>query len=43
MPLPLSDGNYLFLYNSARSGYPSNKPGYDLQYNVGWAILNGSV
>ena len=39
MPLQLSDGNYLFIYNSARSGYPSSKPGYDLQYNVGWAIL----
>jgi len=37
----LSDGNYLFLYNSARSGYTSPKPGYDLQYNVGWAILDG--
>jgi beta-1,2-mannobiose phosphorylase / 1,2-beta-oligomannan phosphorylase len=22
------------------SGYPSSKPGYDLQYNVGWAILD---
>jgi len=40
MPLPLSDGNYLFIYNSARSGYPSKKPFYDMQYNVGWVILD---
>jgi len=40
MPLPLTDGNYLFLYNSARHGYPSNKPGWDIQYNVGWVILD---
>jgi len=42
MPLRLSDGNYLFLYNSARNGYPSKKPQWDLQYNVGWVILNGT-
>jgi|SaaInlStandDraft_5_1057022.scaffolds.fasta_scaffold48511_1 predicted GH43/DUF377 family glycosyl hydrolase len=41
MPLRLSNGHYLFLYNSARSGYPSPKPGYNLQYNVGFLILNG--
>eukprot|EP00298_Acanthocystis_sp_HF-20_P002513 c12926_g1_i1.p1 GENE.c12926_g1_i1~~c12926_g1_i1.p1 ORF type:complete len:356 (-),score=151.68 c12926_g1_i1:26-1093(-) len=41
-PMLLSNGNYLFIYNSARSGYPSEKPGYHFQYNVGWAILNGS-
>uniref|UniRef100_A0A6B2L8N7 Glycosyl hydrolase family 32 N-terminal domain-containing protein n=1 Tax=Arcella intermedia TaxID=1963864 RepID=A0A6B2L8N7_9EUKA len=40
MPLPLSDGNYLFIYNSARHGFPSIKPGWDLQYNVGWVILD---
>jgi len=40
MPLPLSDGNYLFIYNSARDGYPSKKPGWSLQYNVGWLILD---
>jgi predicted GH43/DUF377 family glycosyl hydrolase len=40
MPLKLTDGNYLFLYNSARKGYPSPKPNYDLQYNVGYAILD---
>jgi predicted GH43/DUF377 family glycosyl hydrolase len=42
MPLRLSDGTYLMLYNSARKGYPSPKPGWQLQYNVGWAILDGS-
>jgi len=40
MPLPLSDGNYLFIYNSARCCYPSKKPGWNIQYNVGWAILD---
>jgi predicted GH43/DUF377 family glycosyl hydrolase len=40
MPLPLSDGNYLFIYNSARPGYPSKKPNWNLQYNVGWVILD---
>jgi len=40
MPLPLSDGNYLFIYNSARHGYPSKKPGWDVQYNVGFVILD---
>jgi predicted GH43/DUF377 family glycosyl hydrolase len=39
-PLPLRDGTLLFLYNSARDGYPSPKPGYSLQYNVGWTRLN---
>jgi predicted GH43/DUF377 family glycosyl hydrolase len=37
-PMLLSDGNYLFIYNSARK-YPQSKNG--LQYNVGWAILDG--
>ena len=43
MPLLLSDGNYLFLYNSARHGYPSPKPNWDVQYNVGYLILDGQV
>eukprot|EP00009_Paramoeba_aestuarina_P011562 CAMPEP_0201524132 /NCGR_PEP_ID=MMETSP0161_2-20130828/21133_1 /ASSEMBLY_ACC=CAM_ASM_000251 /TAXON_ID=180227 /ORGANISM="Neoparamoeba aestuarina, Strain SoJaBio B1-5/56/2" /LENGTH=259 /DNA_ID=CAMNT_0047923415 /DNA_START=355 /DNA_END=1134 /DNA_ORIENTATION=+ len=43
MPLPLSDGNFLFIYNSARDGYPSAKPGYSLQYNPGWVVLDGSL
>jgi len=29
-PLKLDNGNYLFFYNSAKSGFPSDKPGYDL-------------
>jgi predicted GH43/DUF377 family glycosyl hydrolase len=40
-PLRLSDGNFLYIYNSARCCYKSPKPGYDLQYNVGWLILDG--
>jgi len=42
MPLKLTDGNYLFIYNSAQHNHSSPKPGYDFQYNVGWAVLNGS-
>jgi predicted GH43/DUF377 family glycosyl hydrolase len=41
-PLKLSDGNYLFFYNSARDVGPSEKPGYDLEYNVGFLILDGA-
>ena len=41
-PLKLSDNNYLFLYNSARNtNIPNLKPGWNLQYNLGWAILDG--
>ena len=41
-PLKLSDNNYLFLYNSARRTNIANpKPGWGLQYNLGWTILNG--
>lgn len=39
-PLPLSDGNYFFIYNSARAGFPSPRPGYDLQYNAGFVIID---
>ncbi|PRP83685.1 hypothetical protein PROFUN_03840 [Planoprotostelium fungivorum] len=39
-PFVLSDGNYLMLYNSARNGFPSKKPGWDVQYNVGYVILD---
>jgi len=40
-PLRLSDGNYLFLYNSARKAdIPNPKPGWDLEYNLGWSILD---
>jgi predicted GH43/DUF377 family glycosyl hydrolase len=41
-PLKLSDGNYFFLYNSAQSGFPTVKPDWDLRYNMGYVILNGS-
>lgn len=40
-PIKLQDGNFLFIYNSARSGFPSPKPGYSLQYNLGFAIIDG--
>jgi predicted GH43/DUF377 family glycosyl hydrolase len=38
-PLLMDDGNYLFIYNSARKD-----PVLDdhLQYNVGWVILDGT-
>uniref|UniRef100_A0A914Z1L8 Uncharacterized protein n=1 Tax=Panagrolaimus superbus TaxID=310955 RepID=A0A914Z1L8_9BILA len=38
-PVRLNTGDYLFLYNSARGGYHSVKPDWDLQYNIGYAIL----
>jgi len=38
-PLLLSDGNYLFIYNSARAN--STSPNH-LQYNIGWLIINGT-
>eukprot|EP00128_Syssomonas_multiformis_P002688 Colp12_sorted_trinity150504_noHs@22432 len=42
-PLLLSDGNYLMIYNSARKGVPSTVlSGYDVQYNAGFVILNGT-
>jgi predicted GH43/DUF377 family glycosyl hydrolase len=41
-PLKLSDKNYLYLYNSARHTNISNpNPRVNLQYNLGWAILDG--
>lgn len=40
-PLKLSDGNYLFIYNSAKQ-HDNPKPGFNMQYNAGWAILNGT-
>jgi len=42
MPMRLSDGNYFMIYNSARSGFPSPNPGYNLQYNIGYIILDGN-
>ena len=42
-PIRLTDGNYLFLYNSARKTAIVNpKPGWSLEYNLGWAILDGN-
>jgi predicted GH43/DUF377 family glycosyl hydrolase len=40
-PMRLPSGNWLFIYNSARAGVPSPKPGYSLEYNVGFLILDG--
>jgi len=42
-PLKLSDNNYLFLYNSGQhTSIPNPKHGCNVQYNLGWAILNGN-
>ncbi|CAF1081612.1 unnamed protein product [Adineta steineri] len=44
-PQRLSDGNYLFLYNSARRlPLPNNhfKPDWDREYNLGWVIMDGN-
>lgn len=41
-PMLLASGNYFLVYNSAQRGHKSVKPGYDFQYNCGWAILNGT-
>uniref|UniRef100_A0A914V1M9 Uncharacterized protein n=1 Tax=Plectus sambesii TaxID=2011161 RepID=A0A914V1M9_9BILA len=41
-PIQLSTGDFIFIYNSARKGYPSVKPGWNLQYNVGFAILGAT-
>ena len=38
-PLQLSDGNYLFIYNSAEVGWPDDR---NTAYHVGWVILDGS-
>lgn len=41
-PQKLSDGNYLFLYNSARVvSTPQPKPNWNRQYNIGYVILDG--
>ena len=44
-PRRMSDGNYLFLYNSGkRLPLPSNhfKPNWDREYNLGWVIMDGN-
>ena len=38
-PMLLSDGNYLFIYNSARQN--ASSPDH-FEYNIGWLIINGS-
>ena len=40
-PIKLKDGNFLFLYNSARiTNETSPKPGWELFYDVGYVILD---
>ncbi|CAF1266915.1 unnamed protein product [Didymodactylos carnosus] len=40
-PRKISDGNYLFLYNSGRQvSTPNSKPNWHREYNVGWAIMD---
>jgi beta-1,2-mannosidase len=38
-PVQLKSGDWLFIYNSARDGYPSVKANWTLQYNAGFVIL----
>lgn len=40
-PILLSNGDYLFIYNSARKGVPSWQKDWDLEYNVFYAIIDG--
>jgi len=37
-PLLLSNGNYIFFYNSAEKGWPED---LKTSYHVGWVILDG--
>ena len=37
-PLLLSNGDYLFIYNSAEKGWPEDPK---TAYHVGWVILDG--
>ena len=39
-PIVLSNGLIFFFYNSARLGYPSAKPGWNTQYNIGFLLLD---
>ncbi|EGC35102.1 hypothetical protein DICPUDRAFT_33930 [Dictyostelium purpureum] len=42
-PLQLSDGNWLYLYNSGQQVQtPNQKPNWNIQYNLGFVILNGT-
>eukprot|EP00834_Sanchytrium_tribonematis_P005164 NODE_295_length_10520_cov_1.134344.p3 type:complete len:372 gc:universal NODE_295_length_10520_cov_1.134344:10024-8909(-) len=42
-PIKMADGNYFFIYNSAQGGFPSDRPNYSSQYNVGFLILDGET
>lgn len=43
-PLLLSDGNHIFLYNSAKvANKPSPKQGWNLEYHVGYAIVDAQT
>ena len=40
-PVKLSDGNYFFIYNSAKIIHPPDwRPDYDREYNAGYLILD---
>ena len=42
-PMKLSDGNYFFIYNSARrTGKESKKKDWDTEYNPGYVIMPAS-
>lgn len=42
-PQKLSSGNYLFLYNSAHKvDTPNPKPDWNLEFNIGYVILDGN-
>lgn len=41
-PIKLSNGDYLFIYNSARKGVPSWLKDWDLEYNIFYAIIDGN-
>ena len=41
-PLRLTNGEYFFIYNSARVWKQTIKPGWNKQYNAGFLILDGS-
>jgi len=41
-PVRLSDGNYLYIYNSAQEKGITPRPNYTLEYNAGWAILDSN-
>jgi predicted GH43/DUF377 family glycosyl hydrolase len=39
----LSNGDYLFIYNAAnKTTKPNPKPGWNLEYHIGYVILDGN-